>query len=59
MGDKGEKRDNVTPIRQSEEASGRHVACPDQLYCITDDNMPVNMMMKMNPSPIRSELRTR
>ena len=58
MSDKGEE-DHITSIKQSGKASGRHVACNDQLDCIIVYNMPANMTMKSGPSPIRSQIRPR
>ena len=49
MHDKGEGI--FPPLR---EASGRHIACNDQLDCITADNRPANMAMRHSPNPIRS-----
>ena len=58
MNREGEKRDNITPIKQGEEVGSRHTACDDQTDYITVDNVP-NMTMKSNPSPVRHEINTR
>ena len=56
---KMEGRDNITPIKQSKEASGRHVSCDYQLACITADNILANMAMMSSLSCIGNEICTR
>ena len=44
MSDRG-KTDHITPIKKSQEVSGRHIAYNDQLDCIKADNMLTNITM--------------
>ena len=52
MNIEGEKGNSITPIKQSEEASGGHTVHDYQPGCITADNVP-NMTTESSPSPVK------
>ena len=54
-----EESNHVTPTKQSQAASFKHVASDYRLDFITINNMPANMTMKSSPSPVKCETRTR
>ena len=55
MGQRRGEMDSITPIRQSDKGSGRHIVCDNQLDCIAADRVP-GMTMKSNPSPVRNKI---
>ena len=56
---RGEKRDHCTPMKQSQKATVRHVACSDKPDCIIANIMPADMPMKAAQALIRTETWTR
>ena len=51
MGEEG--NDVFFSIHQNQKARYQYITCDDKLDCITTNNVPANITMKNNPSPVK------